>query len=159
MENANSKFATRAVHAGQHPDHETGALVTPLYLTSTYVFTPDYNGTLAGRDTSQGPIYTYGRSRNPTQDAFQEKVASLESGEAALMTVQGWQQSHWQCWVLFILVTMLFHVRQSTGGTFALFTKIFEEFHIEVSFLPKMTNAALDAALKPNTKIIYLGPF
>jgi methionine-gamma-lyase len=156
MENANSKFATRAVHAGQHPDHETGALVTPLYLTSTYVFTPDTMERWLAGDTSQGPIYTYGRSRNPTQDAFQEKVASLESGEAALMTGSG---------MAAISLAMLGTVHSGDhviscqtiyGGTFALFTKIFEEFHIEVSFLPKMTNAALDAALKPNTKIIYL---
>jgi O-acetylhomoserine/O-acetylserine sulfhydrylase-like pyridoxal-dependent enzyme len=58
MENADSKFATRAVHAGQHPDHETGALVTPLYLTSTYVFTPETMERWLTGDTSQGPVYT-----------------------------------------------------------------------------------------------------
>ncbi len=156
MESKNSRFATRAVHAGQHPDHETGALVTPMYLTSTYVFTPESMERWLSGDTSQGPVYTYGRSRNPTQNAFQEKIAALEGGEAALMTGSG---------MAAISLAMLGTVhsgdhviacRTLYGGTFALFTKIFEEFHIDVTFLPEMTVEAMEAALKPTTKVVYL---
>ncbi len=155
MENKNAKFATRAVHAGQHPDHETGALVTPLYLTSTYVFTPDKMERWLNNDTSEGIIYTYGRSRNPTQNAFQEKIASLESGEAALMTGSGMAAIS-----LALLGTLkagdhIISCQTVYGGTFALFTKIFEEFHIEVTFLDDMSVPSLEAALRPNTKAIY----
>lgn len=156
MENSNSKFATRAVHAGQHPDHETGALVTPLYLTSTYVFTPERMERWLAGDNSQGTIYTYGRSRNPTQSAFQEKIASLEGGEAALMTGSGMAAIS-----LALLGTVhagdhVISCQTVYGGTFALFTKIFEEFHIEVTFLNDMSIAAMEAAMQPNTKAIYV---
>ena len=154
MDIKHAKFATRAVHAGQHPDEDTGALVAPLYLTSTYVFTPEkMDRYLAG---DKEGIFTYGRSRNPTQNGFQEKVASLEGGEAALATGSG--MAAISLAVLGTVHTGDHIISCSTvyGGTFALFSKIFEEFRIEVSFLPELTTAALEAALRPNTKAVYL---
>lgn len=154
MESKKARFATRAVHAGQHPDHKTGALVAPMYLTSTFVFTPEKMERYMAGD-KEG-IFTYGRSRNPTQNMFQEKVASLESGEMALAAGSG---------MAAISMSLLGSVHNGDhiiscktvyGGTYALFTKIFSEMGIEVTILPEMTPEALDAAKKPNTKAVYL---
>jgi methionine-gamma-lyase len=154
MQLKHTQFATRAVHAGQHPEPESGALVAPMFLTSTFVFTPEkMERYLAG---DKAGIFTYGRSRNPTQNSFQEKVAALEGGEAALATGSGMAAIS-----LALLGTVhtgdhIISCRTVYGGTFALFSKIFEEMKIEVTFLPEMTEAALEAALRPTTKAVYL---
>jgi methionine-gamma-lyase len=147
------KFATRAVHAGQHPDPETGALVSPLFLTSTYVWTPEKMERYLNGD-KEG-IFTYGRSRNPTQNMFQEKVASLEGADLALAVGSGMAAIS-----IALLGTLhagdhMIACKTVYGGTFALFTKIFEDFNIDVTFLPEMTPEAMDAAKRPNTKAIY----
>lgn len=154
METKDKRFATRAVHAGQHPDHETGALVSPMYLTSTFVFTPEKMDRYLSGD-KEG-IYTYGRSRNPTQNMFQEKIASLEGADMALATGSGMAAIS-----LALLGTVhagdhIIACKTVYGGTFALFTKIFPELGIEATFLPELTPAALDAARRPNTKAVYM---
>jgi methionine-gamma-lyase len=154
METRDKKFATRAVHAGQHPDHETGALVSPMYRTSTYVFTPErMERWLYGNKEG---VFTYGRSRNPTQNFFQEKVAQLEGGDMALATGSGMAAIS-----LALLGTLhagdhLISCKTVYGGTHALFTKIIEEMKIEVTFQQDMTKETLDAALQPNTKAVYM---
>jgi methionine-gamma-lyase len=154
MEMNSKNFETNAVHAGQHPDGETGALVSPLYLTSTYVWTPEkMERYLAG---DKEGIFTYGRSRNPTQNMFQTKIATLEGGEAALATGSGMAAIS-----LALLGTLHAgdHMISSAtvyGGTYALMTKIFEEMNIEVTFVSGDDKAELEAALRPNTKIVYL---
>lgn len=75
-------IATRCVHAGQHPDPQTGSLTTPLYQTSTFVFQSAEQG--AARFAGEEPGYIYSRLGNPTQAALEEKIASLERGEAGL---------------------------------------------------------------------------
>ncbi|BES66558.1 PLP-dependent aspartate aminotransferase family protein [Gottschalkiaceae bacterium SANA] len=154
MEMNSKNFETNAVHAGQHPDGETGALVSPLYLTSTYVWTPEkMERYLAG---DKEGIFTYGRSRNPTQNMFQTKIATLEGGEAALATGSGMAAIS-----LALLGTLHAgdHMISSGtvyGGTYALMTKIFEEMNIEVTFVSGDDKAEMEAALRPNTKIVYL---
>ncbi len=154
MEMYSKNFETNAVHAGQHPDGETGALVSPLYLTSTYVWTPEkMERYLAG---DKEGIFTYGRSRNPTQNMFQTKIATLEGGEAALATGSGMAAIS-----LALLGTLHAgdHMISSGtvyGGTYALMTKIFEEMRIEVTFVSGDDKAEMEAALRPNTKIVYL---
>lgn len=148
------KFGTKAVHAGQHPDRETGALVTPLYLTSTYVFTPEkMDRYLSGNKEG---IFTYGRSRNPSQNAFQEKIAELEGAESALATGSG---------MAAITLAILSFVHSGDhiiscntvyGGTYALFTKVFKDLNIDVTFVPAFTEEELEKALRPNTKMIYM---
>jgi len=148
------KIATIAVHAGQHPEHETGALVSPMFLTSTFVFTPEKMERYLKGD-KEG-IFTYGRSRNPTQNGFQEKIAALEGGEACLAAGSG---------MAAISLAILSFVHSGDhiiscgtvyGGTYALFNKIFEELKIEVTFLAEMTEAALEKAYRPNTKMVYM---
>lgn len=154
MDTKSKKFATKAVHAGQHPEHETGALVSPMFLTSTYVFTPEkmdryLNGDKAG-------IFTYGRSRNPTQNSFQEKVATLEGAEAALATGSGMAAISLAILGFVHSGDHIISCKTVYGGTYALFTKIFEEMKIDVTFLPEMTEAALEKAYRPNTKMVYM---
>jgi len=75
-------LATRCVHAGQHPDPQTGSLTTPIYQTSTFVFANAEQG--AARFAGEESGYIYTRLGNPTQAALEEKVANLEGGEAGL---------------------------------------------------------------------------
>lgn len=148
------KFGTKAVHAGQRPDDVTGALVAPMQLTSTFVFTPEkMERNLMG---DKEGIFSYGRSKNPTQNSFQEKVAALEGGEAALATGSG---------MAAISLAILSFVHSGDhiiscntvyGGTYGLFTKIFKDFNIEVTFVPDTNEMELAKAIKPNTKMIYL---
>ncbi|NTU75399.1 MAG: PLP-dependent transferase, partial [Anaerolineaceae bacterium] len=150
----NSKFATKAVHAGQHPEHETGALVSPMFLTSTYVFTPEKMERYLNGD-KEG-IFTYGRSRNPTQNSFQEKIAALEGGEAALATGSGMAAISLAILGFVHSGDHIISCKTVYGGTYALFSKIFEDMKIDVTFLPEMTEAALEGAYRPNTKMVYM---
>lgn len=154
MHERHAKFATQAVHAGQHPDRETGALVEPLYLTSTYAFTPEKMERFLAGDTEG--MFTYGRCHNPTQSGFQEKVAALEGGAAALATGSGMAAI-----ALAVLGTVhsgdhLIACRTVYGGTFALFSKILAELNIQVTYLQEMTREALDAAQRPETRVVFL---
>jgi methionine-gamma-lyase len=154
MNTKSSKFATKAVHAGQHPEPETGALVSPMFLTSTFVFTPEkMERFMTGDHTG---IYSYGRSKNPTQNCFQEKVAALEGGEAALATGSGMAAISLAILGFVHSGDHIISCRTVYGGTYALFTKIFEEMKIEVTFLNEMTEETLEKAYRPNTKMVYL---
>ena len=134
------------MHAGQHPDHETGALVAPMYLTSTYVFTPEKMDRYLTGD-KEG-IYTYGRSRNPTQNMFQEKLASLEGADMALATGSGMAAISMALLGTVHAGDHIISCKTVYGGTFALFTRIFPELGIETTFVPEMTPLTLDAAKK-----------
>lgn len=154
MNTENMKFATKAVHAGQHPDNETGALVSPLYLTSTFVWTPEKMARYQAGD-KEG-IFTYGRSRNPTQNFFQEKVAILEGGEAALATGSGMAAISLAVLGIAHSGDHIISSKTVYGGTFGLFNSIFKELNIDVTFVEEMSYENLNKALKPNTKLVYL---
>ena len=153
MEEMNMGFATKAVHAGQHGDPVTGAMVSPMFLTSTFVWTPEkmeryQNGDKAG-------IFTYGRSRNPTQNEIQDKIKTLYGAPACLVTSSG---------MAAISLAILSFVHPGDhiisgktiyGGTFGLFSHIFEEMKIDVTFLQDLSEESLNNALRPNTKLIY----
>ena len=154
MNSKTDKFATKAVHAGQHPERDTGALVSPMFLTSTYVFTPEKMERYLNNDTEG--IFTYGRSRNPTQNSFQEKITSLENGEAALATGSGMAAISLAILSFVHSGDHIISCKTVYGGTYALFKQIFEELKIEVTFLPEMTETALEQAHRPNTKMVYM---
>lgn len=153
MDLKNAKFATQAVHGGQHGDPETGAIVEPMFLTSSYSWTEEkLENYLSG---NKDGIFTYGRSRNPTQNNMQTKLALLEGGEAALVTASGMA-------AISLAVLSVVHpgdhvISPKTvyGGTYSLFTKIFEEMKIEVTFVDDMSEETLSAARRENTKIVY----
>lgn len=153
MDLKNATFATQAVHAGQHGDPVTGALVSPLFMTSTYSWTEEKLERYLTGD-KEG-IFTYGRSRNPTQNELQEKLATLEGGEQALITASGMA-------AISLAILSVAHpgdhiISSKTvyGGTYALFTKIFEELKIDVTFVDDMDPATLEKACRKETKLLY----
>ncbi len=153
MDTKHAKFATKAVHAGQMPDPETGALVAPMFMTSTYVWTPEkMDRYLAG---DKEGIFTYARSRNPTQNDLQDKVAELEGAEAALATASGMAAISLAVMNAAQTGDHVIAYKTIYGGTYGLFTKIFEEFKIEVTFVDDLSPATLSAAKRPNTKVVY----
>ena len=76
------EFETRAIHTGQDPDPSTGAVITPIYQTSTY----------AQRAVGEHLGYDYSRTDNPTRTALQECLASLEGGDTAWRSLRGWRR-------------------------------------------------------------------
>lgn len=151
MENA--KFGTKAVHAGQKIDPQTGALLAPMYMTSTYCWDPETRERYLSGD-KEG-IFTYGRSRNPTQNDLQEKIASLEGAERCLVTASGMA-------AISLAVLSAAHsgdhiiaYKTIYSGSFKLFTQIFEELNIEVSFVEDFSDETIDKVMRPNTKALY----
>ena len=139
------QFRTRAIHVGQSPDPQTGAVVPPLYLATTYV-----------QPSAGGPAeFDYARSGNPTRKAFETTLASLEGGSGALAFASGMAAIH--------CVTMLLgagdHVIAGTdiyGGTYRLLHKIANRAGVRVSLVKVDDLAALEAAIEPQTKLIWI---
>ncbi len=153
MDVSKCSFGTKAVHGGQNPDPETGALLAPLFMNSTYVWTSEKMERYLSGD--KDGIYTYGRSRNPTQNDFQDKVAILEGAEAALATASGMAAISLAIMNAAHSGDHVITAKTVYGGTYALLTQIFEELKIEVTFVDDMSPATLDKALRPNTKVVY----
>ncbi len=139
------KFATRCVHAGQKPDPATGAIMTPIYQTSTYVqptpgeFVEDYD---------------YSRSANPTRKALERNLAALEDAKHGLAFASGLAS-------LAACVHLLSsgdHVVLSDdvyGGTFRAFDKVFQQFGVTYTRVDMTDPAAVDAAVTPATKMVW----
>lgn len=151
---SNKGYDTKIVHAGQQPDPLTGALSTPIYQTSTFVFDSAAQG--AARFALEEEGYIYSRLGNPTNAALEEKMRVLESGEAALVTSSG---------ISAISTTILTmcgqgdHIVASDtlyGCTYALLSHSLPKFGIEVTFVRADDPENIKAAMKPNTKMVYL---
>lgn len=147
-------FATKAVHAGQHFDETTGAHVTPLHLTSTYIFTPEKMDRWVAGD-KEG-IYFYTRMGNPTQTELNDKIAELEGAEAGLITSSGMAAIAMAIMAVAGAGDHIISTKQLYGGTYYLFTRTFSKLNIDVTFLEDFNQETLDKALKPNTKMIFL---
>ncbi|MGO9877678.1 MAG: bifunctional o-acetylhomoserine/o-acetylserine sulfhydrylase [Acidimicrobiia bacterium] len=145
-------FETRQVHAGTEPD-ATGARVTPIYQTSSFVFRDtDHAAALFGL-AELGNIYT--RIMNPTQDAFEQRMVALEGGVGALAVASGQAA---QTLALLNLAENGGHLVSSTslyGGTYNQLHYTFPKLGIEVSFVDPDDLAAWRAAIRPNTKAFY----
>jgi len=138
-------FGTLAIHAGQEPDPATGAVMTPIYQTSTYV--QESPGKHKG--------YEYSRTDNPTRTAYQACVAALENGKHALAFASGLATT------AAILHTLKAgdHVISSDdvyGGTFRIFDKVFKKLGIEFTFVDLSDLKKAEAAFKPNTKLLWM---
>src|SRR5207253_1776781 len=139
------RFETLAIHAGQRPDPTTGAIMTPVYLTSTYV--------QEGPGRHKG--FEYSRTRNPTRDALEGCVAALEGGAHGLAFASGLAAT--DCILhLFDAGAHVVYSDDVYGGTFRLFDKVFSRQGL--SFTPcDMTDAANVAkALRPETKLVWI---
>ncbi|WP_087117232.1 O-acetylhomoserine/O-acetylserine sulfhydrylase [Corynebacterium urinipleomorphum] len=147
-------FNTRAIHAGQNVDSEVGARNQPIYMTTSYVF----NDTQHAQDrfalADPGPIYT--RITNPTQEALENRLASLEGGVAAVAFSSGMAA---ETATITNLASAGDHIITSPrlyGGTETLFEVTLPRLGIEVSFVDNPDDPeSWQAAVKPNTKAFY----
>ena len=139
------KFGTKAIHAGVHPDEATGAIMTPIYQTSTYV--------QEGVGNHKG--YEYSRTLNPTRHALEKSLAALENG------------THGACFgsglaAIDCVIKMLnpgdevISTNDLYGGTFRLFKTIFEKYGIKFHFVGMTDAAGVEEKINENTKLIWV---
>jgi cystathionine gamma-lyase len=145
--NKNTKhgFGTLAIHAGQAPDPQTGAVMTPIYQTSTF----------AQESPGKHRGYEYSRSDNPTRTAYQECVAALEGAKYALAFASGLATTAG----LLLTLKAGDHVvcfDDVYGGTFRIFDKVFKNFGIEYTLADLSDLKKAEAAFRPNTKMLWM---
>lgn len=151
MKIENASFETLAIHAGQVPDPTTGAIMTPVYLTSTFV----------QPSLGQHKGYEYARTKNPTRSAYEACVAALEAEGDGLAFGAAFGSGCAATTTLMHLLQPGDHVVSSDdlyGGTFRLFDKVFRaggKGH-EFSFVDMTNASAYEAAFKPNTKLVWI---
>jgi cystathionine beta-lyase/cystathionine gamma-synthase len=142
---ANARFSTICLHAGQDPDPSTGAIITPIYQTSTYV--QDELGKHKG--------FEYGRTQNPTRLALERNVAAIEAGKAAFAFASGMA-------AIGAIGTMLKsgdHVVVSDntyGGTFRLFDKVLRRYQLTFSYIDTSDLDAVERAFTPQTRMLFV---
>jgi cystathionine beta-lyase len=139
------KFATKVIHAGIEPDKSSGAIMTPIFQTSTYV--QDAPGVHKG--------FEYARTHNPTRDVLQNQLAALENGTHGICFASGLAATD--------AVVKLFnsgdHILAGNdlyGGTYRLFTKVYGRFGVQSTFVNVTDLAEVEKAIQPNTKLIWL---
>ena len=139
------EFETRAIHAGQAAEPLTGAVAVPVYQTSTYK--QDGIGRPRG--------YEYSRTGNPTRQALEEALASLESGAYGLAFASGVAATT----AVFQLLSPGDHVVAGDdlyGGTYRLLEKVYRPWGVEVDYADSTSPAAFAAAIRPNTRLIWV---
>ncbi len=151
---SDAAFETRQIHAGQQPDPFTGSRALPLYQTTAYQFRDtDHAANLFGL-AELGNIYT--RIMNPTQDAVEQRIASLEGGVAALLVASG---SAATTFAILNVAEAGDHIVSSPslyGGTYNLFHYTLPKFGIKVTFVDDPTNPeSWKKAIQPNTKALF----
>ena len=139
------KFATKAIHAGQEPDPTTGAIMTPIYQTSTYV--QEAPGKNKG--------FAYARGKNPTRIALEKCIAALEGAKYGICFSSGMGAID--------AVAKLLKPGDEVitgddlyGGTYRLFTKVYENFGIKFHFINVMDPATIEQHVNKNTKLIWI---
>jgi methionine-gamma-lyase len=148
------KFATKAVHAGQHPDPSTGSVVTPIYASSTFVFQSAEQGAARFLGTEPGFIYT--RLGNPTVKALENNLAALEGGETARAAASG--MGAITAAVMTVVKKGDHIVAGDTlyGGTHKLLTDILKEYGVTHTLVETSISDNFKKAIKSNTKLIYI---
>ncbi len=141
----NARFSTVCIHAGQEPDPSTGAIITPIYQTSTYV--QDELGRHKG--------FEYARTQNPTRAALERNIAAIESGKGAYAFASGMA-------AIGAIATMLRagdHVvvtDNTYGGTFRLFDKVLTRYQLSFSYVDTSRLDLLEEAMRPETRMVFL---
>lgn len=147
-------FSTRAVHAGQSPDPMYGALSTPIYQTSTFVFKNVAQGAARFSGDEEGYIYT--RLGNPTQAALEEKIAVLEGGESALAFGSGIAAISAVTMALISKGDNVVHSSALYGCTFAFLHELLHRFGVTATGVDTGDLEAVKKAIGPQTKVIYI---
>ena len=139
------KFATKTLHAGVYPDPETGAIMTPIYQTSTYV----------QRSPGDHDGYEYSRTHNPTRTQLQDNLAALENGKWGLCFSSGMGAIDTICKLLkpgdeVVATNDLY------GGSYRIFTKVYEAFGIKFHFTDLSNTDNLKNLINTNTKMVWV---
>ena len=140
------RFETKAIHTGERPDGTTGAVIAPIYQTSTFAF-EDVGKTRKG--------YDYSRTANPTRALLQETIAALEGGVAGFAFATGMAAEA----TAIHLLKAGDHIISGDdvyGGTYRLFQDIMTNFGLEFTFLRMDSRKKIEEAIKPNTKMLWL---
>ena len=140
-----ARFATICIHAGQEPDPSTGAIITPIFQTSTYV----------QEELGKHKGYEYARTQNPTRAALEGNIAAIEGGKGAYAFASGMA-------AIGAVATMLQagdHVvvtDNTYGGTFRLFDKVLTKFGLSFSYVDTSKPELIEAAMRPETKLLFV---
>ncbi len=149
------RFETKQIHVGQEtPDPTTDARAVPIYATTSYVFKDSQQAANRFDLKEDGNIYV--RLSNPTSDVFEKRIAALENGAAALATSSG---SAAIDYAIRNIARAGDHIVSSTtiyGGTYNLFANTFKEIGIDVTFVDAHNLESIRAAIKDNTKAVYV---
>ena len=139
------KFGTKAVHAGVEPDPSTGAIMTPIYQTSTYV----------QESPAKHKGYAYARGANPTRNSLQKSIAALENGKYGICFSSGMGATD----AVIKLLSPGDEVITSNdlyGGSYRMFRKIYEKFGIKFHFIDLTNSANVSAYLNSKTKLMWI---
>src|SRR5229473_3109609 len=140
-----ARFSTICIHAGQTPEPATGAIITPIFQTSTYV----------QEELGRHKGYEYGRTQNPTRAALEANIAAIEGGKAAFAFASGMA-------AIDAISTMLEagdHMVVTDniyGGTFRLFDKVLTRYKLEFSYVDTSQPELVERAMRPNTKMLFV---
>lgn len=139
------KFGTKAVHAGVEPDPTTGAIMTPIYQTSTYV----------QESPARHKGYAYARGANPTRNALQKSIAALENGKYGICFSSGMGATD----AVIKLLAPGDEVITSNdlyGGSYRMFRKVYEKFGIKFHFIDLTNPANINPLINKNTRLLWL---
>ena len=142
---ANARFSTVCVHAGQEPDPSTGAIITPIFQTSTYV----------QEELGRHKGFEYARTQNPTRLALELNIAAIEAGRGAYAFASGMA-------AIGAIATMLEsgdHVvvtDNTYGGTFRLFDKVLTRYGLSFSYIDTSSLALVEQAMRPETRMLFI---
>ena len=140
-----ARFSTICIHAGQVPDPSTGAIITPIYQTSTYV--QEALGKHKG--------YEYARTQNPTRSAFEGNIAAIENGKAAFGFASGMAATG----AVMTLLESGDHVvvtDNTYGGTYRLFERVLRKYQLDFTYVDTSKTAEIATAIGPKTKMLFL---
>lgn len=138
-------FATKAIHAGVEPDPTTGAIMTPIYQTSTF----------AQASPGQHKGYEYARTHNPTRTALQQNLAALENGHHGICFASGLAATD-AILKLYRPGDEIVVSSDLYGGTYRIMTRVFQEFGLVFRFIDLSDPTQLESALTPATKMVWI---
>jgi len=141
----NARFSTVCIHAGQTPDPATGAIITPIYQTSTYV--------QEGLGKHKG--YEYARTQNPTRSALEANLAAIEGGKAAFCFASGMAATA----AVLTLLQSGDHVVATAnlyGGTYRFFEQVLRKYGLDFTYADTSRLRDLEQAIRPTTRLIFL---
>ena len=142
---SDARFSTVCIHAGQEPDPSTGAIITPIYQTSTYV--QDGLGRHKG--------YEYARTQNPTRAALEANIAAIEKGKAGFAFASGMAAEG----AVMTLLQSGDHVvvtDNTYGGTYRLFERVLRKYQLDFTYVDSSNLEEIERAIRPSTKLLFL---